>query len=153
MTTGFGSGNPIVECDGCGRRMTNNLISRHARTHEPGHMESRRARKAVRQRAYHKTVMGQAVAYRTRHSARGRAANLRAVHKIRATEEGQVRLRARLLAYRMVKTGAIPRGPCVVCQSPKSTIHHPNGYHGDAALIITFLCWRHHMEAHGRVSA
>jgi hypothetical protein len=133
--------------------MTSNLIGRHRRRHEPGYLEAQRADKARRQRAYHQTEAGQESVRRRRKTEKYLAANLRAVHKIRATPEGQEALRARNLARALVKRGRIQRKACEVCGDPKSTIHHPNGYHGAAALDIRFLCWPHHMEAHGRVSA
>lgn len=52
-------------CPRCGRTLRPNTYARHLATHEPGHAEARRERKAAHMRRYHRSPAGQATYRRT----------------------------------------------------------------------------------------
>ncbi len=54
---------------------------------------------------------------------------------------------ARVLLYTAVKRGKIKRLPCEVCGNPDSEGHHYMGYQKKYALVVKWLCKRHHDEA------
>ena len=145
--------NPSVECPSCGRRMTNNLIGRHLPTHDPMHVEANRLRHAERQRRYHQTPAGQALAARARHSENGRRASIERARRWHRTESGRLAHNAHSAVSAAVRAGRVAKEPCIRCDSWESFAHHPRGYQGGARWDIEWLCLDHHMEAHGRAGA
>lgn len=67
------AGNPIVQCPTCERRITNNAIGAHVRTHNSAYREQQRLERNARQRAYRQTEEGKATETRARQSTAGRA--------------------------------------------------------------------------------
>lgn len=107
-----------------------------------------REQHAAHQREYDKTEAGRIVRERYRSSAKGRAARSARTSRWkkahRAAHNAHARVRTAL------KTGRLTKQPCH-CGSIVVEAHHPNGYAGDAALDVVWLCDPHHKEAH-RVS-
>lgn len=147
-----GCQNPTVECPTCGRVLTSNLIERHLWSHDPVRQEGNRQRKNARQSAYLQTPEGRVAAIRSRHSQKGQVAHLRRVKKWRRTETGRVAVSAHTSVYVAVREGRLVRQPCEVCAAVEVYAHHPRGYQGAHRLDVQWLCLRHHMEVHGRVS-
>ena len=58
-------------------------------------------------------------------------------------EKDAARERLRVAVLR----GIVTKAPCF-CGEVQVHGHHPNGYQGLAALDVTWLCPRHHAEAH-----
>lgn len=47
-----------------------------------------------------------------------------------------------------IKMGRIVKCPCTVCGDVKSFTHHHKGYALENVFVITWLCRKHHNEAH-----
>lgn len=56
--------------------------------------------------------------------------------------------RARTALRRAVKSGAVKREPCKVCGSRRVQGHHEDY---SKPLDVVWLCFKHHMEVHGKV--
>lgn len=57
--------------------------------------------------------------------------------------------RARNRLHEAVKAGKVKRQTCADCTSCLVEAHHHNGYEGESALDVTWLCRAHHLAAHG----
>jgi hypothetical protein len=68
------------------------------------------------------------------------------------SDDGRKRATARRLAKNRVDSGAMPKQPCEVCGDEKAEKHHYQGYEGENAYVVKWLCHKHHMEAHGKKS-
>lgn len=147
------SGNPIVACEVCERRMPNNAIGRHVLAHDAGRQEARRVAKNDRQRAYNQTEAGKATKARRIRSEVGREGFTRRRRRWRTEGHGRAAYQAHNAVQRAVQSGRLVRRPCEVCADPRSFAHHHMGYAVEHRLVVTWLCLAHHMEAHGRVAA
>ena len=49
-----------------------------------------------------------------------------------------------------LRDGKLKREPCLMCGDVKSQAHHID-YDGEGLNII-WLCWKHHMQIHGKVA-
>lgn len=56
---------------------------------------------------------------------------------------------ARLKLSRAVKSGKVVPSPCEVCGEPKVQAHHDDY---SKPLTVRWLCFQHHLEAHGKVA-
>ena len=68
--------------------------------------------------------------------------------KQRANSPGKDRARAAVA--HAIRDGRLIRGPCEVC----GTTSRVHGHHDDyrRPLVVRWLCFRHHMEHHGKVA-
>ena len=66
----------------------------------------------------------------------------------RSRKENPEKWSARAAVARAVRAGAVVRLPCVICGNPKSQAHHEDY---SRPLDVTWLCFKHHREAHGQV--
>jgi hypothetical protein len=70
-----------------------------------------------------------------------------AVHR-RENPDALTKNRARRLVAEAIARGDIQRHPCEDCGAEQVQAHHPNGYEGEAALDVIFLCGPHHSRWH-----
>ena len=70
--------------------------------------------------------------------------------RVLSTEEGRERENARQRLRYHVKYKGIKKLPCLVCGEKKTEAHHYNGYKGENALKVVWLCYLHHNELHSK---
>lgn len=56
---------------------------------------------------------------------------------------------ARKAVRAAIQRGTLIKSPCQVCQEPIAVAHHHLGYERAHWLDVTWLCNKHHNEAHG----
>lgn len=105
-------------------------------------------RKLARQERYDHTEKARIKREKYWDSEKGKAVLKRASAKKLATEKGQAQHKAHGAIFRAVKTGRIVKCPCSVCGDVKSFAHHHKGYALENVFVITWLCRKHHNEAH-----
>lgn len=139
--------NPARACRECGRLMPTNNLGRHEATHDDERREAFRQARNERQRAYRLTEAGQATERRSREGDRDSGGPVRRDRRYR--DRHPERYRAHYTVQQAVKRGALAKLPCVVCGSSRQVEgHHHNGYEEEHILDVTWLCNRHHREAH-----
>jgi len=67
----------------------------------------------------------------------------------RLTPRTRLQNNARSYANEYLRRGKIQRKPCEQCGAPKSEMHHEDY---TKPLQVRWLCRKHHMELHGRIS-
>lgn len=73
----------------------------------------------------------------------GRLAHARANGKWQVSNA--MRRRASQMVNNAIRDGKLERQPCFICGDEKSHAHHA---HYDLPLVVTWLCPKHHKEAH-----
>lgn len=75
------------------------------------------------------------------------------VQRYNRTIKGTARHRAWQKIADLRHWGHLKSEPCMDCGEPEAVAHHPNGYEGEAALQIVWLCRKHHAARHRKVVA
>lgn len=61
--------------------------------------------------------------------------------------EARMRIHIRQSTRNAIRAGRLLRCPCVVCNDPRTEIHHAWGYTEEHILHVVFLCRKHHIQA------
>lgn len=65
-----------------------------------------------------------------------------------ARKRNPLKIRARNIIDKMIVSGVLKRLPCEICGDKNSQAHH---YDYSKPLDVTWLCFKHHREAHGQI--
>ena len=79
-----------------------------------------------------------------------KAYHAKATREYNAEHRDDPRILARKAVYYAVKVGKLIRKPCEICGfSGRTHAHHHKGYELANWFDVQWLCYRHHVEAHG----